>query len=368
MACGDWALSARSSSWMSTQSKPMVKDELEFAPPEAEFTPPGPEFTPIGEAEAPSDAQRGRHRIRRLAAAAACLVVLSAGVLGAKQAPAVPPVELTTVPTVTEAPPVTEPPTETVPPPTQPAPDVDAVLVQFSSKVAGRLLFSQPEAVNSISVTVWNTLLDQAEEEYTVPTDEIQSGEYSIPGFHLDDLYLANREKYDTNNSYPQVELRLSMEYTHDGNTESLQKTFLPKQEQGWSIQYYPQDLEASEYVYPGCFVLRTYSSTEKTEFITDESQPLLPGQMRLSAVLGDVTLSPETFQVLMREFPSLRMDDNGETVPGEMLYQTVVIIPKPEDLPEHLPETGYSTARFTVSQQLVHYDYLWSMETHVPY
>ena len=46
------------------------------------------------------------------------------------------------------------------------------------------------------------------------------------------------------------------------------------------------------------------------------------------------------------------------------MWYQTVVIIPRPEDL----PETGDHIARFTVSQELVNYDYLWVTETEVPY
>ena len=93
-------------------------------------------------------------------------------------------------------------------------------------------------------------------------------------------------------------------------------------------------------------------------------SQPLLPGQLRLTVQLDDVTLSPEVFQVRLLENESYRTDENGEQIFAGMWYQTLVIIPRPEDL----PETGEHIARFTVSQQLVNYDYLWVTETEVPY
>ena len=63
-------------------------------------------------------------------------------------------------------------------------------------------------------------------------------------------------------------------------------------------------------------------------------------------------------------ENESYRTDENGEQIFAGMWYQTLVIIPRPEDL----PETGDHIARFTVSQPLVNYDYLWVTETEVPY
>lgn len=345
----------------------MEKDEMEFTPPEAEFTPPGLEYTPTG-TQGGSDSRRARRRIRRLAAALACLTVLTAGVVAGKQSPtqlSAPP----TAPSITEvptAPPATEPPSETLPPTVQPdpVPDVDAVVAQFSSRVETLLLFSQPQTVQSVSVTVWDPMTERAETEYEIPTDEIQSGQYKLPDFDLWEMYMANQEKYDSSDSFPQPELRLSMVYTHEGETKTLEKTFLPKEEQGWSIVYYTADQEESPYVYPGCFVLRTYSSGEKTEYIADENRELLPGQMRLTVQLGDTVLTQEDFRVEMREEPAYRYEENGEATPLGTFHQTVIIIPKPETL----PETGENAAHFTVFQQFVNHDYLWVTEMDIPY
>lgn len=343
----------------------MEKHQLEFTPPEAEFTPPEAEFTSTG-AEEKTDFKWSKRRVRRLAAALMCLTVLTAGVQAGRKSqvlvtepPTEPPAETPTV--VTEAPLETEPLTQPAP---ELPPDADAVLVQFSSRIEGLLLFSQPQNIHSVTATVWDTCLDRAETEYEIPTNEIQNGQYQIPAFDLGDIYLAHRSEYDETQSFPKMELRLDVEYTHEGKEELLQKTFLPKEEQGWSIQYCSQTLEANEYTFPGCFVLRTYSSTEKTEIVTDDSRPLLPGQLRLAVQLDGVTLSPEVFQIRLLENESYRTDENGEQVFAGMWYQTVVIIPKPENL----PETGTNVARFTVSQQLVNYDYLWCTEMEVPY
>lgn len=343
----------------------MENGHLEFTPPEAEFTPPGAEFTPTG-AEAQTDSPRSKKSVRRLAAAVMCLAVLSIGVLTEQKSQVLD----TLSPTVpaTEPPPVTQAPPETVPATTQPlpapTPDADAILVQFSSRVEGLLLFSQPQDIRSVTVTIWDTCLNRTETEYEIPVSQIENGEYRLPAFDLGDMYMAHQAEYMQVEGSPEVELRLSLVYTHEGREEQLQKDFQPKHEQGWGIQYCSQTLEANEYTFPGCFVLRTYSSMEKTEIVTDESQTLLPGQLRLTVQLDEITLSPEVFQIRLLEGESYRTDENGEQVFTGMWYQTVVIIPKPEGL----PETGDHIARLTVSQQLVNYDYLWVTETEVPY
>lgn len=338
----------------------MEKDQLEFTPPAAEFTPPAAEFTPTG-AEAQTDPGQPKKRVRRLAAAIMCLAVLTAGVQAGKKSQV-----LVTEPP-TEPPAVTQIPLETVPP-TQPAPelppDADAVLVQFSSRIEGLLLFSQPQDIQSVSVTLWDTCLDRAETEFEIPVSQIESGKYQLPAFDLGDMYMAHQTEYMQADGFPEVELRLSLVYTYAGKEEQLRKDFQPKPEQGWGIQYYSQTLEANEYTFPGCFVLRTYSAGEKTEIVTDENQSLLPGQLRLTVQLDGRTLSPEVFQIRLLENESYRTDENGEQVFAGMWYQTVVIIPRPEDL----PETGDHIARFTVSQELVNYDYLWVTETEVPF
>ncbi|MGN1027285.1 MAG: hypothetical protein ACI4P4_12880 [Faecousia sp.] len=344
----------------------MEKHQLEFTPPEAEFTPPEAEFTPTG-AEEKTESKWSKRRVRRLAAALMCLTVLTAGVQAGRKSqvlvtepPTEPPAETPTV--VTVAPPETVP--ATTQPVPAPVPDADAILVQFSSRIEGLLLFSQPQNIRSVTATVWDTCLDRAETEYEIPVTEIQGGTYRLPAFDLGDMYLAHREEYDQAQGFPEAELRLDVEYTHESKEELLQKIFLPQEEQGWGIQYCSQALEANEYVFPGCFVLRTYSAGEKTEIVTDENQPLLPGQLRLTALLDGVPLSPESYQIQLLENESYRTDENGEQVFSGMWYQTVVIIPKPKDL----PETGDHIARFTVSQELVNYDYLWVTETEVPY
>lgn len=339
----------------------MEKDQLEFTPPAAEFTPPEAEFTPTG-VEEKTDPRHTKRRARRLAAAFACLALLTTGVMAGKKVPAQSPSPATDPPAVTEAPPETVP--ATTQPVPAPAPDADAILVQFSSRIEGLLLFSQPQDIQSVSVTLWDTCLDRAETEFEIPVSQIESGEYRLPAFDLGDMYMAHQAEYMQAEGFPEVELRLSLVYTHAGKEEQLRKDFLPKPEQGWGIQYYSQTLEANEYTFPGCFVLRTYSAGEKTEIVTDENQPLLPGQLRLAVQLDGRTLSPEVFQIRLLENESYRTDENGEQVFAGMWYQTVVIIPRPEDL----PETGDHIARFTVSQELVNYDYLWVTETEVPF
>ena len=339
----------------------MEKDQLEFTPPAAEFTPPEAEFTPTG-VEEKTDPRHTKRRARRLAAAFACLALLTTGVMAGKKVPAQSPSPATDPSAVTEAPPETVP--ATTQPVPAPAPDADAILVQFSSRIEGLLLFSQPQDIQSVSVTLWDTCLDRAETEFEIPVSQIESGKYQLPAFDLGDMYMAHQAEYMQADGFPEVELRLSLVYTYAGKEEPLRKDFQPKPEQGWGTQYYSQTLEANEYTFPGCFVLRTYSSTEKTEIVTDDSRPLLPGQLRLAVQLDGVTLSPEVFQIRLLENESYRTDENGEQVFAGMWYQTVVIIPKPENL----PETGTNVARFTVSQQLVNYDYLWVTETEVPF
>ena len=339
----------------------MEKDQLEFTPPAAEFTPPEAEFTPTG-VKKKTDPRHTKRRARRLAAAFACLALLTTGVMAGKKVPAQSPSPATDPSAVTEAPPETVP--ATTQPVPAPAPDADAILVQFSSRIEGLLLFSRPQDIQSVSVTLWDTCLDRAETEFEIPVTEIQGGSYRLPAFDLGDMYMAHQAEYMQAEGFPEAELRLSLVYTYAGKEEQLQKDFQPMPEQGWGIQYYSQTLEANEYTFPGCFVLRTYSAGEKTEIVTDENQSLLPGQLLLTVQLDGRTLSPEVFQIRLLENESYRTDENGEQVFAGMWYQTVVIIPRPEDL----PETGDHIARFTVSQELVNYDYLWVTETEVPY
>lgn len=324
---------------------------MEFIRPEAEFTTPEEEYTPVGTGQ--EDAcQPKKRRLRRLAAAAAGLVLLTAGAFAAPKAPApVQPIPTTSV--------EVNAPTETLP-----EPDVEGIMVLFSSKAKGTLLFSQPERIRSVHATVWETVLDMAAQEYEIPLSEIADGEYHIPAFELWDIYMNNQEQYDETGSFPRPELRVTLLCDgNEGETE-IQKSFSFREEQGWSVVYYKEDFEPTEYVYPGYFVVRTYGSGKVTDILLDGDEILLPGQMRLTVDFDGVSPSPEDFQVELREWENFRTDENGETVPAGLSYQTVVLIPRPENL----PESGERIARFTVSQQLENYDYLWITEVEVRY
>lgn len=335
---------------------------MEFTRPGEEYTPPAAEFTPVSSSQEFPKKPRKR-LLRRLAAAFAGLTLLAAGAVAARPtqpAEALPPprVEVQT-PTEPSVPPTTLPaPTEPLP-----EPDVEGVMVLFSSEAKGILLFSQPERIRSVHATVWETVLEMAVEEYEIPADEIAGGEYRIPAFELWDIYMNSREKYDETGKFPTPELRVTVVYDGDAGERELQKSFPFREEQGWGVMYYQESLEPSEYVFPGYFVVRTYTSSEKTDLLTDENEPLLPGQMRLQVSVEGESISPDSFRVEYREPEGYRVDESGESIPV-VSYQTVVFVPKPENL----PETGTGIARFTVSQQLKNYDYLWVSEVEVPF
>lgn len=324
---------------------------MEFIRPEAEFTPPEQEYTPVGSGqEAPG--QPKKRRLRRLAAAAAGLVLLTAGVIAAQKAPA--PVQQ--IPTTSEE--------LRLPPETLPEPDVQGVMVLFSSKAKGTLLFSQPERLLSVRVTVWETVLDMAAEEYEIPLGEIAGGEYHIPAFELWDIYMNNQEKYDETGSFPEPELRVTLHYDSNGEEAELQKSFSFREEQGWSVMYYGEELEPTEYVYPGYFVVRTYGSEKVTDILLGGDEALLPGQMRLTVDFDGYSPPAEDFRMELRQWENFRTEENGETVPAGLSYQTVVFLPRPDNL----PQSGERVARFTVSQQLENYDCLWITEVEVRY
>ncbi len=335
----------------------------EFSPPPEEFFPPPPEF---GAAGAASDAPKKRRRLFFFAVAALLLLFVFRLSPGGAESPPQPAVsvpaapEATIAPTTEPAPIVAPTPAPTAAPtpaPTpEPTPGCDIVFICFSSEHVVRLDFRAPEKIRSAEGVIWEKNFDAEELRFSVPQEELAAGSF-LYRFDESDIVFRHWDAYVDGGLSPDLELRLELQVEGENGPETLRYAEWARPQQGWSLRYDPEDAEADEYTFPGCFVLRTYEDVTPQQIVIGEDAAV-PGALCVTAEIGGQRVSAEDCQIFTQDYAL-----SDYLPPGTpQLVCTVLVIARPEGVPEG------GAAHFTVLQLLDGYGIPWVTERDVEY
>ena len=345
------------------------------APSRADFAPPPPEreFTPPGSGgEVPPDTGRRRRRLRMALYAAAAVLLLNAyagtGTPAAPAVPAAPPAvtarpaaENSSAPTAAPAAAPSPAPTATAEPTPEPAPaepGCEIVFFNCSAMHCGLLRLTCPERIEAVRAEIWEANLDTLEWSYDLTPEETAAGEYELPEFDDSETYFNHLAAYRANNGMPELELRVLL--TVSGG-EELTYAVRASAEQGWSVQYWPEDYEplwdGQEY-YPGCFAVMSYEAYDAPPAMAmgGREDAEENGGIWIALEIDGVPVDPGTARIVTREEPYESASGGG------VFCYTTVVIPRPADAP------AAGTARFTVYQRLEGYDTVWTSEREIEY
>ena len=342
----------------------------EFSPAAKEFCPPPPEFGTAGDA-AGTPKQRRRLRLSAAAAALLLLLVLQPrhAAAGPDEAPpALPPpaapteqspsptAPLPSVPAVSPEPTATPTPEPTAEPTPEPPPGCEIVFICFSSEHVIRLDFRAPEKIRSAEGVIWEKNFDAEELRFSVPPEDLAAGSF-LYRFDESEIVFRHWDAYVDGGLNPDLELRLELQVEGDNGPETLRYTEWARPQQGWSLRYDPEDAEADDDTWPGCFVLQTYEDVTPPAIVIGEDAAV-PGALCVSAEIGGQRVRAEDCRILTRDFAL-----NDYLPPGTpKLVCTVLVIPRPADVPEG------GTAHFTVLQLLDGYGVPWVTEREIEY
>lgn len=337
---------------------PAPETEFSMPKPETEFTPPLPEFPPI---PAPAVEMPKKRRKKRFLYYVGALLLYGWILLGNGKAEPVPPPAQTlpTVPVI-EAAPTSAPPATVETEPAPAVPSCDVIYFGFSSQMNGKLLLHDTQTLLDVRAELWDTATDNLEIAWEVPEEAIEAGEFIIPAYDEAEIYRSHQAHYDETNTFPSPELRVFLRYQGAEGEETLTLTQRPQYEQGWSLRYFPENTPATEYTYPGCFALVTYDSMEQVSVVFDDPAQLASDAIRVSGEAGGYRFTAEDCQVEVLEREGYRTDDSTPI----KSYRTVLLLPRPADLPENSGGIAY----FTVTQPLKHYDIIWETQLEIPY
>lgn len=340
--------------------------------PAAEYTPPLPEFTPVG-VTVPAEDKPKRRRFRFLLyiAAAALLVwiVFGGGAVtpSAGDTADVPPAAVTPVPEEAEPEPTpaatpepTAAPTPTPEPTPVPEPRCEIVLIGFSATFGGRVYFYDQEPVTKATARLVEPILDVTIWESEIPLEDVAAGEYTLPEIELHPVYFEHMDEYDALGTYPQdADIYVTITYDAGEGEQTLEFTQRSKQEQGWSVRYWPESDIATQYSYPGCFGFITYEGFDLNTIVIDDADAVEDGVISVKLTLPDGrVIEPDDAAIDVRE-SQVSLEDGSTT----SMYTVWVIMPLPDGLPE-----GSGTAHAEITQYLRGYDRIWTTERDVDF
>ncbi len=189
-------------------------------------------------------------------------------------------------------------------------------------------------------------------------------GYYRVPAFDDSDTYFKHLDYYEENNGMPELELCVTLTMDTGGQLTYTEKA---SAEQGWGVSYWPFDYEplwdGQEY-YPGCFAVMSYESLEAPPDIRAGSSGLAweENAICVEATVGGVPVDPASCRVVTREEPIMTFEDGELSETGQSYYYTTLVIPRPEDAPEH------GAAKITVYQRLRCLDTVWAENREIEY
>lgn len=340
----------------------VVPPAEEFPDPAPEQAVPPPEFPVSGGPEAPAPGRR-RRRLLYLLAAGALLLLLGGRLLPAALPAAAPVPAAQPSPPVSPVPtpmPTPEPEPEPTPEPTpEPEPACQILFYAFSSSHHTHLLFTRPEAFRSVTLELWEPVLDIPVETYRFGPDELSGEELILPEFDAGSLYFEHLEEYRALDAFPELlRMHAVLVYEQDGQIHTEERDLFPSPEQGWAMRYWPVSTEKSDYAFPGCFVFSTYESETPVTLVLDEPDAVKPGTLSVSFSIDGRAVDPAAV-----EYQSWKEAYTIADIPvSEPFFFTRFVFPKPDWAPEE------GTLHLTVVQYLEGYGRVLVLERDCPY
>ena len=234
--------------------------------PEREFSPPRPEaeFSPVGSQQEMPRRERKKRKLRTPAFVVMLVILLL--MLRPPVLPGLPQLPIPTeeppaatplpAPEPTAAPAPTPTPEPTPAPTPEPEPGYQVLYFQFSHAHYGRLSFTRPEAFRSVHLEIWEPYLDLTVASFDLTPEDIADGEYLLPMQSTGDVFEAHMDEYLAQDLWPEgLILRGTVSYEKDGELVEESFTREPDYEHGWSLRWWPEDTEPSDWTFPGCFV-----------------------------------------------------------------------------------------------------------------
>ena len=244
-------------------------------------------------------------------------------------------------------------PTETPAP--HETPSIDALYYNFSAQYHLTLSLSDAEELTSCEAVITDSVLGHELLRHTLTEDELAAGMFEMEPFWLDEYWFEHRAELEELNAYPEPVLTVRAVYsTADGEVE-LTKEVKASEETGWSIRYDAPDAAPGDYTYPGCLFFGTYEAFGIAPSVAiDDPSVTRFGGISLSVTVGGVPVSKEDCTIKERAL-TIFDEETG-------YYMTDVIIPIPENAPEH------GTAHFSITQQLMGYGRTVTFERDIEY
>lgn len=257
--------------------------------------------------------------------------------------------------TLSPAPAETPSPAPTDTPAPRETPAVDALYYNFSAQYHLTLTLADAEELTFCEAVITDSVLGHELFRHTLTEEELAAGMFGMEPFWLDEYWFEHREELEAINAYPDPVLTVRAVYnTADGEVE-LTKEAKASEETGWSVRYDAPDTEQSDYTYPGCLFFGTYEAFGTAPAVAiDDLSVTRYGGISLSVTVGGVSVSKEDCTIKERAL-TIFDEETG-------YYMTDVIIPIPENAPEH------GTAHFIITQQLMGYGRTVTFERDIDY
>ncbi len=392
MARQDVEFPAREDYPLAPEEFPQPRPETEYRPPDVraeDSPPPGSdyanpaedmEFSPPGSGGAEELTPRsGKRRLRRLLFAAAALVLLGL-LFSVRRGEAVPAALISApqTPLGTAAPdnpaPVDTPASELpvpaytsgsdVPLPEQQAeseplgrePVIDTDFFCFSHEHHGRVRLSNTDALHSVRVNVTETQLDLPVYEHYLSDEEVAAGSFELPILSTGDLYLENREAYDSAHAWPEYEMTVTAWYENEAGDgeDTLRITHEADFEMGIGLSYLRPTYDWYEFIPPDSFCVQPYDETTEIRYVIDDPDAVTdPTVFSVDLSWNGRHAAPEDYEEITdrREYTLIHSD--GTETP-EVSYTKVLVLRRPEWMPEE------ATLHVHIVQRLASTGELW--------
>ena len=134
--------------------------------------------------------------------------------------------------------------------------------IGLSDRAGGKITLRSAKDVTGVTAEIRELNLGQAVASYELTADEIASGEFVIPEVDANALYWAHEAEYNALNTGPEsFEVHVTVRYNSAEGEKALEYTLQAAEEEGWSVQYWPDEEEKYDWNYPGYFRFASYGN-----------------------------------------------------------------------------------------------------------
>ena len=244
-------------------------------------------------------------------------------------------------------------PTETPAPRETPA--IDALYFNFSAQYHLDLSLADAAELTACEIVITDPLLGNELFRHALTEAELAAGRYEMEPIWLDSYMMEHWSEFESLNAEPDPVLSVTAVYSTADGEKVLTKEQYSSYETGWYAQYDAPDAEANAYTFPGCLHFGTYEQYGKGPIVAVDDLSVIPfGGISISVDIDGVQIPADSCTVKERAL-TIFDEETG-------YYMTDVIIPIPENAPEH------GTAHFVITQKITGYGRTVTFERDVDY